>query len=66
MRVNTGPFQFEGDWTGYFIRGDDVAEIIMGIRYLSSLIRDEKPIPAAFSLLLDRYADDLVNHYNLK
>lgn len=37
-RVETGPIQFENDWPGYFMRGDDLGYLIhrlqMGLKYL--------------------------------
>jgi len=37
-RVETGALQFEGDWPGLFIRGDDAMGILTAVRELEGLL----------------------------
>lgn len=37
-RVETGPVQFNDDWPGLFIRGDDCRRMLFGMRTLLNLL----------------------------
>ena len=32
-RVETGPYRFDGDWPGYFIRGDEALALAKKLRF---------------------------------
>ena len=55
MRIETGPYKPEDDWTGYFVRGD----VAMGesglFKTTAELLREIDPdvLPPAKRLLLD-------------
>ena len=44
-RLRTGCFQYEGDWPGYFIRGDDCMRLVVAIRKLEHYFRDGTNVP---------------------
>ena len=43
-RVETGPVQFNDDWPGVFIRGDNACWLALCLeQYMSAIEKDEKP-----------------------
>jgi hypothetical protein len=57
-RVPTGAMQFEGDWPGVFIRGDNAASVQSCIRYLQTNLAASPDVNVANSLfILGQIAD---------
>jgi hypothetical protein len=57
-RLPSGAMQFEGDWPGLFLRGDDAIVLLGRIRYLAErLDKHEDPGVMSVILHLSRLAD---------
>lgn len=57
MRPETGPMQFDDDWRGIFIRGD---QALMGYLPMLKILRDKLPEKER-DMLLVLGLDDLIN-----
>ena len=54
----TGAIQFENDWPGLFIRGDDAIDMASKIRLLQQRLSDSQDGLVKLSLgVLDKFAD---------
>jgi hypothetical protein len=60
-RIKTGPMAFEGDWPGYFFRGDELPN--SELRYAAGLLREHSEEQAAEFLerLLDKMRGCIVS-----
>ena len=57
-QVPTGAIQFENDWPGLFIRGDDAIDMASKIRLLQQRLSDSQDGLVKLSLgVLDKFAD---------
>lgn len=62
LRAETGPMEFESDWRGIFIRGDNAAFYAMSLREFLQNPSDENPImKAGVQGLLELLEDS--NHF---
>lgn len=43
-RIETGPVQFNDDWPGVFIRGDNALFYGMALKSLLAMLKDEKEV----------------------
>jgi hypothetical protein len=54
----TGPMQFQDDWPGLFIRGNDAIVLMCAINELQQRLADHTDVVVASSLItLSRYAE---------
>lgn len=56
LRPETGPMRFAGDWTGYFMRGDDALGVAGELRAIADGIESGTLSPLVISLGLLRLA----------
>lgn len=70
-RVETGAIQFDDDWPGLFIRGDDCAFLAMQITTISEYIREQfENEQIHFTLfmacgVLEKYAEQILDNVAL-
>jgi hypothetical protein len=57
-QVRTGAMQFQDDWPGLFVRGDDAIMLLAAIEQLQERLADHPDVIVASALnRLSRYAD---------
>lgn len=61
-RMESGPFQPDGDWPGYFMRGDDALATANMLRALAEKLDDPTILRAAPKFMVD-LADRLETCY---
>lgn len=67
-RIETGAVQFNDDWPGLFIRGDNAYVLYVSIRYILDLL-SEREIPQVFKFycgVLETYASIIEKEICLK
>ena len=61
-RIPTGAMQFQDDWPGLFVRGDDSIALLFAIRDVEGLLREKcnSRLPNALSRIADVIERDVI------
>jgi len=64
IRPESGPMQFENDWPGIFIRGDNAGYIIFQLRLLKQDIQKAEAKGAEFDFFAKNTIDEVIEYFN--
>jgi len=60
QRIESGPIQFNDDWPGYFLRGDNAAQLIHSWQIIKENLPDDLKHRLTLSILsIDSYMDNI-------